>query len=733
MNQTNHDTLQELAQRLALNNVNISLWNLITSRKARGANYQNIYKTVLAHPNLQLIHQEGRLLPERNIVIVGAGASFNACNSLKMGKDTAEELSAHFEKKLGNNLLRNEIKRLQEVFRLPDDFETNLYAISRFDPKGLKEELQRRYHCRYQPNLTYEILAHLFKHRFVDVIVNFNFDELLDQAIADELNPNEYQRIISDGEYDESLLFDSEGLRYPVYIKPHGTASHQSSMRFTREDYFSLPAGIEEAIGKIVNQSVKGAFLGEEDNGERTELPVNFIIVGFNMMSLEFNLLLKEHLAKDPRKTRFYFFQRSTQAEFFDTKKDFDADLKARIEQESRWVQVSSNQPLDECFRALWASTCRAYQPNFRPRDVHRHELIALLFQSHKKRETPGELYSPSTHAYLHNRMLIELALSIVKYKGFVCVEQLVSDRFGKYYNLLQQFLKKANSPQKGEMPTIPEYCALFGLKKYNYGETAFYLAKSDADELDDVLTKSPAEIREIYFKHICKVLETHMKDDESVRRFLAEMKKEADGNKFWLTVKELSEEGDSEISPVYDNLYQNIFRDPRTIKTQLGFKYYTHYYLEGKAKRFQYDEALIIAETGEWYFDLSKKYESLLKGKKFKLIVADQKKKPNETFDNIKIKNLKWWLHNQHMTVLLRHEKGKLKPVVALYFTRRQRSSHINPVVIGDKHDLKILVEIFEAYWLKADRDDQDKVDKHQIKEVLEQQYALPPEAEQL
>jgi hypothetical protein len=733
MSQTNHDILRELAQRLALNNVNISLWNLITSRKARSANYRTIYESVLEKPNLQFIHQEGRLLPERNIVVVGAGASFNACNSLKMGKDTAEELKSHFEEKLGNDLLRNEIKRLQEVFRLPDDFETNLYAISRFDPKGLKEELQRRYHCRYQPNLTYEILAHLFKHRFVDVIINFNFDEMLDQAIADELNPNEYQRIVSDGEYDESLLFDSEGLRYPVYIKPHGTASHQSSMRFTREDYFSLPAGIEEAIRKLVNQSVKGKFLGEEDNGERTELPVNFIIVGFNMMSLEFNLLLKEHLAKDPRKTRFYFFQHSTQEEFFDAKKDFDTDLKARIQQEARWVQVSSNQPLDECFRALWANTRQAYHPNFRPRDVHRHELIAHLFQSHKKRETPGELYSQDTHAYLHNRMLIELALSIFKYKGFVCVEQLVSDRFGKYYNILQQFLKKANSTKTRKISTIPEYCALFGLKKYNYGETAFYLAKNDADELDDKLTKSPTEIREVYFDRICKVLETHMKDDESVRRFLAELKKGAHENKFWLTVKELTEEGDSEISPVYDNLYQNIFRDPRIIKTQLGFKYYTHYYLEGKAKRFQYDEALIIAETGEWYFDLTKKHTSLLKGKTFKLVVADQKKTTDKTFQNIEIKNLKWWLHNQHMTILLRRENSKLKPVVALYFTRRQRSSHINPVVIGDKHDLKILVEIFEAYWLKADRDDQDKVDKSHVKEVLESKYILPPEAEHL
>ena len=40
---------------------------------------------------------------------------------------------------------------------------------------------------RYYPGLAYEILAHLMKHGFIDAIINFNFDEVLDQAIEDEL------------------------------------------------------------------------------------------------------------------------------------------------------------------------------------------------------------------------------------------------------------------------------------------------------------------------------------------------------------------------------------------------------------------------------------------------------------------------------------------------------------------------------------------------------------------
>jgi hypothetical protein len=680
-----------------------------------------VYGQVLDKPDISLIEQEGRTMPERNIVIVGAGASFNACpKGLPLGKDTATAMREHFSAKIGKELLDAEIKRLHQVFRLPkDDFETILYAISRFDPKGLREELHKRYNAQYHPNLTYEILAHLFKHRFIDVIINFNFDELLDQAIADELNPNEYRRIVSDGEYDQATLFNEpEGLRYPCYIKPHGTASHKSSMRFTREDYFSLPADIEEAIKKLIRQPIKPSFLGEKEEFEHelVDMPINFIIIGFNMQSLEFNLLLENHLSADFRKTRFFFFQRSIENEFFH-QKEFPDRLEERLRQGARWIKVSNEHALDDCFQRLWDYTRDCFRDDhYKPRNIERHRLIAEIFN------TPDKRNDIDTYNYLFDRTLLELALSIVKYKGFVSIDQLVDDRFGKYYNLL----KKSHAALKrtGDFRTIPEYCHLFGLKAYSYGKSAFYLPENEHSTLDGHrLTKTSAELMDTHFERIVKILNQYFKGETTIRRFQKGEIKQL----FRDTMESLAKEQDSEISPEYENIYQNIFKDPRIIKTQLAFNFYTRYYLFNRRK-YAYKHLLVIAETGEWLYKLMGKEKEAppqaerLPAQSVRLIIADESKKQS-TDKEIIVENLQWWLHNQHMTILLREDEDtkKLRPILAIYFTRRQRSSHINPVILENPSDLSILIRTFESYWNKAEMDDQDKVPDEAIAKQLE------------
>ena len=78
------------------------------------------------------------------------------------------------------------------------------------------------------PQLAYELIAHLLKHRFIDHIVSFNFDEVLDTAIASEFAPDDYVLITS----DHHMLTAEKPIR-PHVIKIHGTISQPETLRFT--------------------------------------------------------------------------------------------------------------------------------------------------------------------------------------------------------------------------------------------------------------------------------------------------------------------------------------------------------------------------------------------------------------------------------------------------------------------------------------------------------------------
>jgi hypothetical protein len=132
------------------------------------------------------------------IVVVGAGAS-NAAAALPTGKETAQFLRDEMTKGFGpagERLIADEIDRLALQFNLDEgDFETILFALSKFNKPTLLQRLGSVFGRRYHPWLGYEILAHCLKHRFIDAIINFNFDEILDQSIMDEVGEGGFHKI----------------------------------------------------------------------------------------------------------------------------------------------------------------------------------------------------------------------------------------------------------------------------------------------------------------------------------------------------------------------------------------------------------------------------------------------------------------------------------------------------------------------------------------------------------
>jgi hypothetical protein len=66
----------------------------------------------------------------------------------------------------------------------------------------------------------------------------------------------------------------------------------------------------------------------------------------------------------------------------------------------------------------------------------------------------------------------------------------------------------------------------------------------------------------------------------------------------------------------------------------------------------------------------------------------------------------LPWWLHNQHMSIFIKRlNDGSWRITNSIYFTRRLRSSNINPVLLENLEDNNSIHESFSAYMIEAEK----------------------------
>jgi hypothetical protein len=84
----NPSAYEALVNALSLNYINNSLKNIIIDNK-----HHEAYKEILNKPTPKHSYPFSR-----NIVIVGAGASHNACNEIKLAKQAGEHLLGKFSK-----------------------------------------------------------------------------------------------------------------------------------------------------------------------------------------------------------------------------------------------------------------------------------------------------------------------------------------------------------------------------------------------------------------------------------------------------------------------------------------------------------------------------------------------------------------------------------------------------------------------------------------------------------
>ncbi len=191
------------------------------------------------------------------------------------------------------------------------DFEQALYLLSQmFTGDIVRKDLELLYDKRYGHSFFYSLVAVLFRQRAIDVIINFNFDELLDQAIEDELGEGRYNRIVNEG---DCLTFDDyceevkiQGKYYqklisPLYVKPHGTFSDKKSMRFTKDHYDDIPTSIEDLLIDLFNDYSNTNLRtkpGYAEITDRGDVLKNIFLVGFAMGSLELDRILRRSKPK---------------------------------------------------------------------------------------------------------------------------------------------------------------------------------------------------------------------------------------------------------------------------------------------------------------------------------------------------------------------------------------------------------------------------------------------------
>ena len=223
---------------------------------------------------------------KKTIVIVGAGIS-NEAASLPLGKEFAISLKNSIVS--SDNLLEQfnlKIEELKIKYNFDsDDFKTILFALNSVNSKLLIHKVCDNLSSPIIISPVYRYIASLLFNKNVKAILNFNFDEILDQEILSVCGSNHYCKIISDNDIDSELLkcFSIHSSNaYPLYLKPHGSISEPCTLRFQRNDFYRMEKKITFLLQTIFSDE-----------------PVDILVIGFRLKFHEFSTLLKKTLHRD--------------------------------------------------------------------------------------------------------------------------------------------------------------------------------------------------------------------------------------------------------------------------------------------------------------------------------------------------------------------------------------------------------------------------------------------------
>jgi hypothetical protein len=596
----------------------------------------------------------------RCIAVVGAGAS---APLLRRADALADSLEARFGRD------KVELERLELVTgSRARDFETRLVALSGTPvaAREVRDQIAKLLGIRHPALLSYELLAHLVKHRFLDAIISFNFDELLDQSLEDELDPHEFHRIISERDC-AGVETDPEAPSYqPLYIKLHGTTSEPESLRFTADSYYALPPRVVNVVRDLmrVEHCVivnLGAGLGSFDFQRLLRGPANLSV--FDLSKYPFGDRVVEQIGRERRKGR-------------EQRWHYDCTGSGSS---CHTMMGSLTEAIDRSAKAK-----RGTKQIVKFRSVRRHETVTQLLG---KRSLPKKRRPADEADHLYRRGVLELALAGAKSRGLLSLGPLATDRPARYFDEYRRLTNghghdwRAFCSAAGlvESETVPD--VLLSERSLRKDPADYGAASKDHDASHYLHDFAPKLLARHVLARVCNPPEPKARDLELLRR----------------TIKQLQRTTDTEIHTHDDRVCSKAFRRPMILPTATALHLYTWLMLQDLEPK---DRICVSSETGEWL--LSAPMRGLLqKQRRLDVLVAFGSAEGDlrDRFGGLEVRSMDPWHHNRHMTIVFK--KGR--PARAIYFARRLRSPIITPVYVDGIRDVQRLMTTFKVRWKQA------------------------------
>jgi hypothetical protein len=668
-----HDDLVQLADRLIARHLRVSIPDIDTRRELQHSRTKEPL----------FLHQKVRC-----VAVVGAGGSVPIVDR---GIELADRLDGEFSSAAEKKARKEELFRLQRVYGLnPKDFETRIAALSRTPEttEHVRTVVSQRYALRHPTILGYELLAHLLKHRFLDAIISFNFDELLDQSLDDELGPTAYHRLVSDRDC-LSVMTDPDSSAYlPLYLKLHGTASEPESLRLTREAYYKLSPKLMEVVEKLLESETTvivnvGSAMTGFDLHRLLRIPEQLEVydLSYKPLSAEVERAIRDErkdpmedsLHPDEKRAKPLFVLPASHLAAGTAKPKCDGWLK-RL---TRVIAHRSGKHADP--KSL------ARLVDFRSAD--RHEAVADVLGPaatlNRWIKNPKDDHDEYVE-YLRKRTVVEMALSGAKARGLAQLSWMALDRCGTYFELYRR-----EGGQARGLETWNTLRRASGLKENK--------ALPDVVESDQKLCLTGARptlqdgawsLREfvpnLHAEHVISQIGAR---DPGVEKRLARI------------LRRLQDGSEVEIDSTDDQICAKAFDDAFSLPTITSLSVYTQGLFDGLHPE---DEIYIICETGEWLLD--KKMLDRLKKQNHIEVITAFKLKWNQLEgkygDRLKLHAIDPWRHNRHMTITCR---GSF-PQRAVYFARRLRTPIITPVYLKEVKDAERVKRTFDLMRAEAE-----------------------------
>lgn len=757
-----HLIIAALTKALSINYYNVSLKETDNSQDIPKESVSKIFE------DRELVSEKFDFC--RNILIIGAGAAKSELDvlptgetaitkieqSLKLGQilsfangkleNRYKILASHYKKMLFSNLTNiGEIKKLL-------GFEGRLSLLLNFyEKQDVLDEIKRILDFQFLYCRFYFIIVQYFKNRLIDVIVNFNFDELLDNAIDDEMS--NYHKIVHDSDCKPiSELIDNNRIRIPIYVKPHGTISSKTSLLFTKEQYIDM----SEDMKKLLDDLFVGK-VASDDDAQRVK-NINIIVVGFALESIEFNnILFSIHKYGLMESIRIYLFlpnakevAQSLEANYkqWQVNNNIPASKGKYVSILPLEIPVSKGGKLDiehkiltKHFIDIYCQIRNKFKDPFKPVALKDGDIFSKLFPSKELNKIGTEIINPHSTGirykeYLKKRFTFHLLCELVRWKGKLAINVVINERPGRYYQQYKKYLKKRK--------LLAELCScsdLIGI--LNELEIKMYQPDKFSDNIykcEDLFLHEDSKLDSI--KVIAKkiIINSYAKISPSLINKVSNFLDEEMYNKRTYQINSQYED--------FRHLRFHYFPDEQIIPTNLNltYKFFEYSVLKGKKnENVDWDTMLLAGESGKPLYNLHQFYNSpetsrthlqeFIKekgalSKKVYLLYSEDKEINVNKANLKKIENKEEGVKIKINTVLTQilskdnFKKSKIPisknihhmalflkngiPIYGIYFFKPEARSKINPVWFdstiekpyNNSKNLKNLTELFQHKW---------------------------------